>query len=134
MSDVLAVRFQRPRIGTAEAAELALERFGLRGVLDELPSERDRNFRITTPAGERYVLKLAHADESPEILDLQHRALERIAARAPQLTMPRLVRSLGGQEADIAHADSGIPHLARVLTWVPGREWARCSPQTPELL
>ncbi|HEV8612272.1 MAG TPA: aminotransferase class III-fold pyridoxal phosphate-dependent enzyme [Gemmatimonadales bacterium] len=130
----LSVRFARPRFDAERVGELARERFGLRGTLDELPSERDRNFRITTPADERYVLKLAHADESPEILDLQHRALERIAARAPQLTMPRLVCSLGGQEAETVRSDSGIPHLARVLTWVPGREWARCSPHTPELL
>ena len=64
----------------------------------ELPSERDRNFRIRTAGGEQFVLKFAHADESPEILDLQHRALERIAERAPALQMPRLVPSRAGAE------------------------------------
>jgi 4-aminobutyrate aminotransferase-like enzyme/Ser/Thr protein kinase RdoA (MazF antagonist) len=80
------------------------------------------------------VLKLAHADESPRILDLQHRALERIAERAPALTLPRLVRSRAGAELETVRAADGTMHLARVLTWVPGLEWAAVSPHSPELL
>ncbi|HEV8600579.1 MAG TPA: aminotransferase class III-fold pyridoxal phosphate-dependent enzyme [Gemmatimonadales bacterium] len=128
------VRFERPSFGLEEAREIARERFGLAGQLVELPSERDRNFRITTAEGERFVLKLAHAEESPQVLDLQHRALEQIAERAPALTLPRLVRSQSGAELETVRSSEGTPHLARVFSWVEGPEWARVAPHSPELL
>jgi 4-aminobutyrate aminotransferase-like enzyme/Ser/Thr protein kinase RdoA (MazF antagonist) len=128
------VRFERPVFGVEQAKQVARERFGLEGELSELPSERDRNFCITTRDGARFVLKLAHAEESPQILELEQRALERIAERAPELSMPRLLRSRRGAEVETVPASDGTPHLTRVLTWVPGRELAALSPHTPELL
>ena len=130
----LVVRFERPSFGIEEAREIARERFGLEGRVEELPSERDRNFRIEAAGGARFVLKLAHSDESPQILDLQHRALERIAERAPFLRLPRLLRSRAGAEVETVRSSEGTSHLARVLTWVDGPEWAKVSPHTPELL
>src|SRR6185369_10823335 len=85
-------------------------------------------------AGDRFVLKIAHAEETEATLDLQHRALERIAEREPTLALPRLLRSRAGRELETVSAEDGTVHLARVLTWVPGREWARTAPHTPELL
>ncbi len=128
------VRFERPSFGIEEAREIARERFGLEGQIVELPSERDRNFRVEAAGGARFVLKLAHSDESPQILDLQHRALERIAERAPFLTVPRVLRSRAGAEVETVRSSEGTTHLARVLTWVDGAEWAKVSPHTPELL
>ena len=134
MTATVAVRFRRPVVGLEDAVRLAQQHFGLTGACRELPSERDRNFRITSAGGERVVLKIAHADDTAAVLDLQHRALERIAERAPMLSMPRVVPSRGGREMEQIEAGDGAAHLARVLTWVPGRPWAEVSPHSAELL
>jgi 4-aminobutyrate aminotransferase-like enzyme/Ser/Thr protein kinase RdoA (MazF antagonist) len=133
MSTPLAVRFQRPGFGVHAAEQVARELFGLAGTTRELPSERDRNFLIEADHG-RFVLKISHTDESPDILDLQHRALERLAERAPELTLPRTVPSTAGREIETVRSGDGSSHLARVLTWVPGLEWAEASPHGPGLL
>ena len=134
MTASIAVRFQRPAFGVHEAEAIARRHFGLEGVLEELPSERDRNFLIRAGNGDRFVLKIAHADEAPEILDLQHRALRHIADRAASLVMPSVLRSTSGLEIETIQSASGTPHLARVLTWVPGREMASVRPHTTGLL
>ena len=127
------VTFRRPAVTPAEARVLARSRFGLEGKVRELPSERDRNFLIESGDG-AWVLKLAHADEAPEVLDLQHRSLERIAERASGLAVPQVRRSLAGHEVEPVETADGTRHLARVLSWVPGRVWATVSPHTPRLL
>jgi 4-aminobutyrate aminotransferase-like enzyme/Ser/Thr protein kinase RdoA (MazF antagonist) len=134
LTATVAVRFRRPVLGLEDAARLAQRHFGLNGACRELPSERDRNFLITSAGGERVVLKIAHADDTAAVLDLQHRALERIAERAPMLSMPRVVPSQAGREMEQIEAGDGAGHLARVLTWVPGRPWAEVSPHSAELL
>ncbi|HTL05385.1 MAG TPA: aminotransferase class III-fold pyridoxal phosphate-dependent enzyme [Gemmatimonadales bacterium] len=133
MTSSPTVTFHRPVFGVARAAELARERYGLSGTLEELPSERDRNFRVRCSDGE-FVLKVAHADDGPEILDLQHRALDWIARRAPELGMPRVIRSRSGQELERLTSEDGAEHLARVLSWVPGAPLAEVVPHSPELL
>jgi len=134
MTEHLTVRFRRPAFGVHAADEIARDLFGLSGTIRELPSERDRNFFIAGPDGRSVVLKISHADESPEIIDLQHRALERLAERSPTLALPRVIPSVARRETETVHSSDGTPHIARVLTWVPGREWAEVSPHTPELL
>jgi len=134
VSSTLAVRFQRPAIGVQEAERIALRHFGLQGAIEELPSERDRNFLISSAHGDRFVLKISHSDEAPEILDLQHRALGHIAERAPGLAMPEVFRALSGRDIETIPSAGGTSHLARVLRWVPGRELAAVSPHTSELL
>lgn len=134
MTAPLAVRFRRPAFGVHAADEIARELYGLTGTIQELPSERDRNFLIKAPDGNRFVFKIAHADESPEILDLQHRALERLAERAPELALPRVVPSAAGRDIESIRGSDGTVHLARVFTWVTGQELAEVSLHTPELL
>jgi 4-aminobutyrate aminotransferase-like enzyme/Ser/Thr protein kinase RdoA (MazF antagonist) len=84
--------------------------FGIEGQLTPLAGERDRNFRLVTPGGERYVLKLHHDGDG---LDLQDAALGHLGGRVPA---PRL---------------AGRDGLARLLTWVQGRPWPEVEP-TPE--
>jgi len=130
----LATAWDRPTLGVDDARRIARELFGLDGAAEELPSERDRNFRLTTAPGESVVLKVAHAGESPGNLDLQHRALERLAERAPDLAVPRVLRSRAGADLVEVTLAGGERHLVRVLSWVPGEVMARCPWHPPELL
>jgi 4-aminobutyrate aminotransferase-like enzyme/Ser/Thr protein kinase RdoA (MazF antagonist) len=128
------VSFATPAVTAAAAAALAGRLFGVSGTAVPLPSERDRNFAITTPAGERFVLKIANATDEPAVIDLQNAALRHIAARAPGVVVPAVRPLLAGGDVASVAGDDGATHLVRLLSWVPGRVLAAVSPHTPELL
>jgi 4-aminobutyrate aminotransferase-like enzyme/Ser/Thr protein kinase RdoA (MazF antagonist) len=128
------IAFPLPAFTEAEAERLAHEWYGLRTTAHSLPSERDRNFLLTAESGERFVLKIANATEREETLDLQNRALEHLAATAPGLALPRLLRTSAGDVMPRVSAPGGAAHFLRLLSYVPGKLLAECSPHTPELL
>ena len=80
MNELVGAVLTRPAIDAPAAAEALAAHWGIRGVLRPLPSERDRNFAVSVDGQDRFVLKIANAAEDPAFLDLQHRALERLAA------------------------------------------------------
>jgi Ser/Thr protein kinase RdoA (MazF antagonist) len=102
--------------GTRALAEFVRVHFGFDGELVPLPGELDRNFALGG-----YVLKLHAPGTDPGSLDLQDAAMEHVAARAPAVATPRLVRARDGSPR-IALDGGGF---ARVLTWVPGTPWGR---------
>ena len=116
------------RLREEDAVRLARDLYGLAASAQPLPSERDQNFRLATDRG-NFVLKIAGPDESAEVLDLQNAALAWLAERAPDLSVPRLVRSRNGE------ATSGADgRRIRLLTWLPGTTLAEARPHSPELL
>jgi 4-aminobutyrate aminotransferase-like enzyme/Ser/Thr protein kinase RdoA (MazF antagonist) len=128
------VATSRPRVSAADAGALAR---GLWGVepsrpAEELPSERDRNFRIRGRSG-TFVLKVAGATESDAVLDLQNRALTWLAERDPELPVPRVVPTPRGEEVARADTPDG-PARVRLLTWLPGSMLADARPRDAALL
>jgi Ser/Thr protein kinase RdoA (MazF antagonist) len=130
----LTTSWARPVLEPAVARTVARDLFGLDGAIEELPSERDRNFRLTLPGGERYVLKVAHTAEPRDILTFQHQALARIAERAPDLGVPRVRHSLAGNDIEEVTLPDGSMHLVRMLSWLSGQTLAQCPFQPPALL
>ena len=116
------------RLTTDDAAALARRLYGLAAAARELPSERDQNFALSTERG-AFVLKVAGEAERAENLDLQDRALEWLAARAPDLPVPRIVPTADGR----AVAESG-GRLVRLLTFLRGTILADARPQSPAVL
>ncbi len=130
----LSITFQQPSFGPDEAETIALRRFGALGTARPLPSERDQNFLLRLADGSRVVLKIAHAGEDRDVLELQTLALRQLADRVPGLALPRVCTAVDGAEiVEIAGVD-GAGHFARLLTWVPGMLLADVRPHTPELL
>jgi 4-aminobutyrate aminotransferase-like enzyme/Ser/Thr protein kinase RdoA (MazF antagonist) len=130
----LAITFRQPALTPAEAEEIAERRFGRSGSVRPLPSERDQNFLIRFADGKRAVLKIAHAGEERDILELQNLALHRLAERAPGVALPRVLAARDGAEiVDVAGPEGEI-YRVRMLTWVPGTVLALVRPHTPELL
>jgi 4-aminobutyrate aminotransferase-like enzyme/Ser/Thr protein kinase RdoA (MazF antagonist) len=123
-----------PQFDIAAAEALAEREFQIVGRAEPLPSERDQNFRLTTAAGEAFVLKIANATESREILEFQDAALEHLAKRRPQLAIPRVWRSVSGEPILTTTDREGRRHLVRMLRWVPGVLLADVRPHTRELL
>src|ERR1700730_2893237 len=129
----------------AEAVELGRELYGLAVTAKSLPGEYDDNFHLTPlgedslntknePAGAGFVLKVMHPARERSFIDMQCRALQHLAERAPLLTLPRVrINRHGEAFAEITAAD-GSRRLAWVLTYVPGTTLAKARPHSPELL
>src|SRR6266446_1063390 len=140
----------------AEAVELARELYGLDVAAKALPGEYDDNFHLTTlhnliggrpemavplsnsvdttdgrAAG--FVLKVMHPARERSFIDMQCRALQHLAERAPQLTLPRVILNRKGEAFAAVEAD-GTARLIWLLTYVPGTMLVKARPHSPELL
>jgi 4-aminobutyrate aminotransferase-like enzyme/Ser/Thr protein kinase RdoA (MazF antagonist)/murein DD-endopeptidase MepM/ murein hydrolase activator NlpD len=131
---MFAVVQNRPQFTASDGARLARELFGISGDAQELPSERDQNFYLNTESGEKFVLKIASAADSIEVLDLQNKAMAHIAAQAPSILCPRVCPALSREQTVCAEGPGGRSHFLRMLTWLPGRFFAHVRPHTSELL
>jgi len=120
-----------PRFTTEQAVALAAK-FGVQGSAQPLPSYWDQNFRIKSDGAGEFVLKICANGVQRTELELQNAALEHIAASGWSGDVPRLVRTLRGEEFSSAADASGLSFDIRLLTWVPG-EIRADQPATPEL-
>ncbi|MGV8039039.1 MAG: phosphotransferase [Thermoanaerobaculaceae bacterium] len=127
----MSVLDRAPRFSADDAERVARERWGIVASASPLPSERDQNVLLETPAGGRFVLKIANAAEDPALLEAQGLAMERLAATG---LSPRLVRSLAGRDIETVTAPSGESHLVRLVTYLPGTPIGNVRRRTPGLL
>jgi 4-aminobutyrate aminotransferase-like enzyme/Ser/Thr protein kinase RdoA (MazF antagonist) len=130
----LSITFRRPAFSASGAEAIAARRFGVPATARPLPSERDQNFLLRLTDGRRVVLKIAHAGEAREVLELQNLALRQLAERAPAIALPRVLPGPDGALIVDVPGPEGDQHYARLLTWVPGTVLAEVRPHTPEML
>jgi 4-aminobutyrate aminotransferase-like enzyme/Ser/Thr protein kinase RdoA (MazF antagonist) len=110
--------------------------YGFEGTLVRVAGENE-NYELRLADGQRYVLKLAPADESRERIELEHVAVEAMVVRAPWLALPRLRPALNGNlvvELAVDDSPSSAPRLARLLAFVPGSVWGRHAPASTAML
>jgi 4-aminobutyrate aminotransferase-like enzyme/Ser/Thr protein kinase RdoA (MazF antagonist) len=140
----------------ADAVELARELYGFSVTAKALPGEYDDNFHLTPrglagtqpslagplsnplhtkteAAGEEFVLKVMHPARERSFIDMQCRALQHLAERAPQLTLPRVILNRRGEAVAAVQAD-GTARLVWLLTYVPGTMLVKARPHSAELL
>lgn len=117
---------QAPRFDVAKAVAIARGWFGLDASAGPLPSERDQNFLLETSSGARFILKIANATESSAFLDAQNAVLSWLGSRVD--FCPRLVPA---QTGEVRVQVEG--HLARLVTWLPGRTLAETRWHSPRL-
>jgi 4-aminobutyrate aminotransferase-like enzyme/Ser/Thr protein kinase RdoA (MazF antagonist) len=141
---LLEERVARPTT-EAEAAELARELYGLAVAAKSLPGEYDDNFHLTAfrdnqpnteneHAAAGFVLKVMHPARERSFIDMQCRALQHLAQRAPRLTLPRVRLNRNGEAFAAITAADGSQRLVWLLTYVPGTMLAKARPHSPELL
>lgn len=121
-----------PSFSIEEAAALARELYGVRGQASALPSERDQNFLLLDQCGEKFVLKIANALEDRATLEAQRQAMEFVAEHAPPTQ--RVAPTLSGDFLVEVRSSSGVTHLARMVTWLPGVPLGAVKRRSPELL
>ena len=108
-----------PRLSTEEAARIGAELYGLTAVAEPLTSERDQNFLLKDSGGNRFVLKIANAEENPAFLDLQNRLIQFLGNAHLKTEIPRVVVTKAGEPTATIPGKNGRPapcsraHLAR---------------------
>lgn len=102
--------------------------------LHQLDGEYDLNFLAQGADGHEHIVKVMRPGCAPELIDLQIRALEHIAAKAPDLPLPAVIRTQDGAAfAEVVDAD-GQTRLIWVLSKLPGRCYARVAPKGLDLI
>ena len=112
----------KPALGRQEALQLARRFFGLEGQVSPLVSYCDQNYRLDGDEG-TWVLKIANANERMEWLDLQNRAMDRLADARPWFGSPRACPSVNGRTVESVSGVAGQRHGVRLVTWVDGVPW-----------
>ena len=123
-----------PRVTQDEAAEIALDLYGIECNAASLPSERDQNFLLRNASGEQFVLKIANSEEAFEMLDLQNQLIQFLGARDMALEFPRIMRAKTGEDIATINGEDGREHFVRVLTWLDGVCFARVKLHDRKLL
>jgi hydroxylysine kinase len=108
-------------VTAADAAEAVKHSFGLAGDLDRLPGEADDNFVLQATDGQRYVVKVAHAQADPAVVGFQVRVLRHLESAAPELPVPRVAAAVDGQRLAVVAEGALHGRLIHVLTYLDGQ-------------
>jgi Ser/Thr protein kinase RdoA (MazF antagonist) len=104
----------------ADIASLVLAEFELEGKVERLVGEKDDNFCLSTGVGDRYLIKVAHANEDLQVTNLQTSVLEYLRSRAPQLAVQRVVHSIDGSADVVVNGGPLNGRAVRVTTYLDG--------------
>jgi 4-aminobutyrate aminotransferase-like enzyme/Ser/Thr protein kinase RdoA (MazF antagonist) len=129
---VTIVNNPRPAFSSAEARDFLRVHFGIEGELTSLPSERDQNFRVETADGRGLTFKITNAAEPLSALEFQTALLRHLEDCDPDLAVPRIVNTTGGQDyVPIDGADGS--YALRLVTYLAGHPLAKQT-KTTEIL
>ena len=123
-----------PNISKKEARTIVRDAYGLDLSATMLTSERDQNYLLKEKAGPKYVLKISHAAESLDVLEMQHAALAHIFLYDPEMQLPHPVNTLDGELIFRHKAASNENHYIRMVEYVPGESMKDLEKQTNGLI
>ncbi|MCP4200608.1 MAG: aminotransferase class III-fold pyridoxal phosphate-dependent enzyme [bacterium] len=112
-------------------ANLLSSEYGISGSITALAGEND-NFLVVDPSGERFVLKLNGDQQSTATLELEHLAVETLAASDLDLELPRIVPTRRGT-IESAHEAGEHEIRGRLLRFVAGTAWGDAGPASSAL-
>ncbi|HKN65603.1 MAG TPA: phosphotransferase, partial [Gemmatimonadaceae bacterium] len=107
-----------PSLRVDDAERVAGERYGRRGSVRALTSERDQNFFIEDAERGSIVLKVANALEDRALLEAQQQAMERLEQRG--VPVPSVVPTADGERLVETFADDGTRYFTWAVTPLPG--------------
>ena len=114
------------------AQAIAEKYFGIQASAEELPSERDQNFLLTSGGAEKFVLKIANPLEKRDVLEAQNAVLSYLETRVS--FCPRIVPALSGDPIISVRSPNQQTHMVRVVRYLPGVPLATIKSPTPKLL
>jgi len=107
--------------------DLVFELYGIRGIAEPLPSERDQNFLITADTGEKFVLKIFNPGEWKTVAAAQNWVLKHLSQRVS--FCQSVITGRSGLMLGNWHGQ-----WVRLLTYLPGVPLAEIRPHTSGLL
>lgn len=130
---------QAPRFSLTEAEKIAADIFGVGGVFRRLPSERDQNYHIRTQDQNEYVLKIANKSEDREALEFQNQAMIHVNKHKHLFpedmpVCPEICTTRQGEVIDTVSTPEGDRHYVRMLSYLPGKPFAKARPHDDALL
>lgn len=116
-----------------KTGEVLFRYYGLEGDLFRLGGE-NLNYRLSTPAGEQYVLKIVGDNSSPESADLEFRLLEHARNGGFPISLPFIIKNYSKQtETRINLPISGSNRL-RLISFIDGEMLENVSDISTDLL
>lgn len=122
-----------PEFDAREAAAIASRLFALEGPLRPLHGERDLNFLVADARG-KFVLKIANAGESRDMLECQHLVFERLERQRVFPRVATALESVNGRDIETVEDVGGQQHYCRALPYIEGRMWSSIETSSAELL
>jgi len=122
VTELLAAELAAPfvRAKDEDAVTIVRRHWGLTPErANRVDTERDDTFHIETADGS-YALKIAHPGDDPAVLELQTAAVEWAAARDPELSIARPIRTVDDTVHPIVPV-GGVGRSARLFPWLPGQ-------------
>ena len=128
-----------PRFSVAEAEKIATDSFGISGEFRQLPSERDQNYHIRTQDQNEYVLKIANNSEDRGALEFQNQAMDHVNRHKGLFSenmqvCPEICTTRKGDVIDTITTPEGNHHYVRLLSYLPGKPFAKVKPHDVALL
>jgi 4-aminobutyrate aminotransferase-like enzyme/Ser/Thr protein kinase RdoA (MazF antagonist) len=111
-----------PAFGDEAARQVLRERFGVEASsLIPLAGERDQNFRVEAPGGERFLFKVSNPADDRPVLAMQAAALRHIERVDPGLPVMRVLAAAAGEPWVEVPGPDGRTYPARLFTFLPGQ-------------
>jgi 4-aminobutyrate aminotransferase-like enzyme len=110
-----------PAFGDEVARRILRDAFGVTGSLTALAGERDQNFRVDTPGGQRFLFKISNPADTQAILGMQTAALRHIERVDPGLPVMRVIPGSDGDAWTEVPGPDGRAYPVRLFTFLPGR-------------
>ncbi len=105
-----------------DAADVLAKRYGIRPTsIEALDTAKDDSFHVRVD-GEalEFLLKIAHPDDDPLVVNLQTAAVAHAHDVDPGLPLQRILATVDGEIEPLVLGVDGRERVARVLTWLPG--------------
>ena len=121
------------RLLEEKTGEVLFRYYGLEGDLFRLGGE-NLNYRLSTPAGEKYVLKIVGDNSSPESADLEFKLLEHARNADFPIRLPFIIKNYSKQtETRINLPILGLDRL-RLISFIDGEMLENISDISTDLL
>lgn len=106
--------------------------WGVEATLNQLDGEYDLNFLASGEQG--YILKVMRQGCEPEFVDMQCRAFEHIATKAPAAPIPMVIRTSRDERFAVIEDETGEPRVIWLLEKIEGIIYANFKPHSPALV
>lgn len=117
-----------PMCTPEQASEIARQFYGLSGKCELLSGERDLNLLLACEDHSRFVVKVSNPAEDADVTNFQTSALCHLETSAPQLPLPRVIRSCDGSSQIVAELPDGRKSIVRVLSFLAGERMNKIRP------